>query len=133
MPELALNLVLIGRIVKPRYKSRVTNSYAHSIWNRENDNYLYSGAGEEPPKIDGTHKAYCWTIQHFLRFLDGRHPTHELGEEFIKHLEEKGNGPSSINRHISALKCYFRFKAMEFKIHGVKTDEYYPRILTSPT
>ncbi len=93
------------------------------------DNYLYLGAEEDLPKVEGTRKDYCWTIQHFLMFLDGRHPTRELGEDFIKHLEEKSNKPSSIKRHISALKCYFRFKTMEFKIHGIKIDEYHPRIL----
>ncbi len=93
------------------------------------DNYLISGTEDESHKIGSTNKAYHWTVQHFLRFLAGRHPSNELAKEFIKQLKEKGNRPSSINRHISALKSYFRFKAVEFKVHSVKTDEYRPRFL----
>ena len=93
------------------------------------DDYLRFGTDDEAPKGDTTRRAYLSTAELFTRFLDGRALSAELGREFIKDLEEKGNKPSSINRYIWALKSYFRFKGKELKIRGLKTKKYYPRYL----
>jgi len=93
------------------------------------DDYLRFGTDDEAPKGDTSRRAYLWTAELFTRFLDGRELSPQLAREFIKELEEKGNGASSINRHIWALKSFFRFKDNELKIRGLKTKKYYPRYL----
>ena len=100
------------------------------------DDYLRYGSDDEASKGPTTRKAYLWTVDLFQRFLDGRQPTPDLVRGFVKELEEKGNGASSINRHIWALKSYFRFLkssgengVQELKIRGLKTNKYYPRYL----
>ena len=100
------------------------------------DDYMRYGTDEERSKGSTTRRAYCWTVELFFRFLDGRKPTPELAKEFIKDLEARGNSPSSINRHVWGLKSYFRFRkaqgipgAREFKIRGLQTQQYRPRFL----
>ena len=100
------------------------------------DEYLRYGTDEEASKGDKTRKAYLYTIGRFLDFVGDRELTTDLAKQFIKALEENGNGASSINRHVWALKSYFRFRkdtgvpdAQEFKIRGLKTNKYYPRFL----
>ncbi|KKM65275.1 hypothetical protein LCGC14_1492900 [marine sediment metagenome] len=101
------------------------------------DDYLRFGTDEEAPKGPTTRKAYLWTVDLFQRFLNGRQPAPDLVRGFVKELEEKGNSASSINRHIWALKSYFRFLrssdengTQEFKIRGLKTQKHYPRYLS---
>ncbi|MCJ7663296.1 MAG: tyrosine-type recombinase/integrase [Desulfobacterales bacterium] len=100
------------------------------------DDYMKFGTDEERPKGATTREAYCWTLDLFLRFLDNREPTTENAKEWLRSLEEKGNSPSTINRHIWALKSFFSFRkssgipgAEELKIRGVTTEEHYPRYL----
>jgi len=100
------------------------------------DDYMRYGTDEEASKGPSTREAYCYTVSIFNAFLDGREPTPELGREFIKGFDERGNKATSVNRHIWALKSYFRFRkesgipdAPEFKIRGLKTKRYYPRFL----
>jgi len=100
------------------------------------DDYLRYGSDDEAPKGPTTRKAYRWTVTRFQSFLDGQQPTTDIARGFVKELEENGNCASSINRHIWALKSYFRFlKAsdengfQELKIRGLKTNKYYPRYL----
>lgn len=93
------------------------------------NDYLRYGTDEERSKGVTTRKVYLYTAGLFREFLAGREATPELGKEFIKSLEEKGNAASSINRHIWALKSYFRFKGSEFNIRGLQTQERYPRFL----
>ena len=100
------------------------------------DDYLRYGTDEERSKGPTSRRAYCWTVDLFHRFLDGRKPTPELAKEFVKDLEERENSPSSINRHIWGLKSYFRFRksqgipgAREFKIRGLTTEIHKPRYL----
>lgn len=93
------------------------------------EDYLRFGNDEERPKGETSRAAYLWTIDLFRRFLDGREPTPDLGKEFLKMLEARGNRASSINRHIWALKSYFRFKGLEFRIRGLTTQERDPRYL----
>jgi len=100
------------------------------------DDYLRYGTDEESSKGSSTREAYCYTVGLFLAFLDSKEPTPQVGKEFIKGFEERGNKASSVNRHIWALKSYFRFRkysgidgAEEFRIRGLKTSKYYPRFL----
>ena len=93
------------------------------------DDYLRFGTDEEESKGETTRRAYLWTVDIFIHFLDGRELTPELARAFIKELEDKGNSASSINRHLWALKSYFRFKGKELKLRGLKTKKYYPRFL----
>ena len=100
------------------------------------DDYLKYGTDDEEPKVETSRRAYCWTVERLLQFLQGRQPTPELAKSFVKDLEEHGNAPSSINRHIWALKSYFRFRvetgvvgAELLKIRGLKTISRKPRFL----
>jgi integrase/recombinase XerD len=93
------------------------------------DDYLRYGTDEELSKGERTRHAYLYTVELFLKFLNGRPLAPDLAKAFVKSLEEKGNIATSINRHIWALKSYFRFKGKEFKIRGLKTTEYLPRYL----
>jgi len=93
------------------------------------DDYLRYGTEEERPKGPTSRKAYLWTVELFLRFLDGQQPSAETARGFVKELEDKGNNASSINRHIWALKSYFRFLSLELKMRGLTTQKYYPRYL----
>jgi len=93
------------------------------------DDYLRFGTDDEAPKVETTRHAYLWTVQMFIEFLNGRELSPELAREFIRELEERGNSPSSINRHIWALKSYFRYRDKELKIRGLKTQKHYPRYL----
>ncbi len=121
------------------------------------DDYLRYGSDDEAPKGPTTRKAYLWTVNRFRSFLDGQQPTTDIARGFVKELEENGNCASSINRHIWALKSYFRFRnqlveglarqegltpgtsewvtflgkegSQELKIRGLKTNKYYPRYL----
>ena len=93
------------------------------------DDYLRFGTDEERSKGLTSRRAYLWTAKLFDKFLDGRQLTPELAKEFIKSMEEKGNTASSINRHIWALKSYFRFKGSELKIRGLQTQQHLPRYL----
>jgi site-specific recombinase XerD len=100
------------------------------------DDYLRYGTDEELSKSERTRRAYIYTAGVFQEFLDGRPPTPELAKAFIRSLEEKGNVATSINRHIWALKSYFRFlrqktgdKSMEFRIRGLTVQDHLPRFL----
>lgn len=100
------------------------------------DDYLRYGTDDEASKGPTTRKAYLWTAELYNRFLDGRKPSPETARGFVKDLEEKGNSPSSINRHIWALKSYFRFLTgqgvtgvQELKMRGLKVQKHYPRYL----
>lgn len=95
------------------------------------DDYLRYGTDEERSKGPQTRRSYLYTITILNKFLDGRKPAPELAKEFLKSLEEQGNKATSINRHIWAIKSYFRFlgRGSEFKIRGLKTVEYKPRYL----
>jgi len=93
------------------------------------DDYLRYGTDEERSKRPTTRRVYCWTVTLLHRFLKGRAPSLDLGREFIMSLEGNGNSASSINRHIWALKSYFRFKGKKFKLRGLPIEETYPRYL----
>lgn len=93
------------------------------------DEYMRFGTDEERQKGKLTRRAYQWTLERFLRFLDGREPTPELARAFIMSLEQNGNSATSINRHIWALKSYMRFKGLKLNIRGLSTQQHKPRFL----
>ncbi len=100
------------------------------------DDYLRYGTDEELSKGTKTRIAYLYTVGVFCEFLGGRAATPELAKDFFRSLEEKGNAATSINRHIWALKSYFRFliqntgnEQLELKLRGLKTLEHIPRYL----
>jgi|GEM_PF-1911043 len=77
------------------------------------DDYLRFGTDAEREKENSTREDYLYTARIFLAFAGDRPITAELAKEFIKDLEKKGNQATSINRHLWALKSYFRFLANE--------------------
>ena len=93
------------------------------------DNFLSYGTTGKERKSERTRRAYLYTVETFYRYLDERKPTPELAEEFIAELK-KTNNPSSLNRHLWALKSYFRFLGQEFSIPSLKTDTRHPGLLT---
>ncbi len=95
------------------------------------DDYLRYGTDEERPKGDRSRAVYLYTAKLFLGSLNGRVATPDLGKQFVKDLEARGNSPSTINRHIWALKSFFRFKRKKFNIRGLTVQEKLPRVLSS--
>jgi site-specific recombinase XerD len=100
------------------------------------DDYLRYGTDEERSKGENTRNAYLYTVGLFKTYLEGREPTPELAKAFVRSLEERGNVATSVNRHIWALKSYFRYlaqktgdKDLELKIRGLVTNEVMPRYL----
>ncbi len=96
------------------------------------DDYLRYGTDEERPKGITSRQVYCYTAKLFLEFLNGRAATPDLGKQFIRDLESRGRGnsPSTINRHIWALKSFFRFKRKRLNIRGLTVQEKLPRVLS---
>lgn len=94
------------------------------------DDYLRYGTDEERPKSKKTRSVYGYTARLFLEFLAGRAVTPELGKEFIRDLEARGNQPKSINLHIWALKSFFRFRRKKLNIRGLSVQEKLPRVLS---
>lgn len=94
------------------------------------DDFLRYGTDEEGPKGPVSRRAYLYTAQLFINYLEGRAMTPDLGKQFIKSLEDRGNTASSINRHIWALKSFFRFKKKKLNIRGLKVQDKLPRVLT---
>ena len=91
--------------------------------------YLRFGSDDEPPKGDRSIEAYLYTLGRFLAFLDGQAPSRETALAFFKQLLDKGNTPTSVNRHIAALKSWFRSQGLELKYRGMKTQKRIPRWL----
>lgn len=98
------------------------------------DDYLRYGTDEERSKGESSRRVYGWTVERFRRFLHGRDPSPDLAREFVVNLEAT-NSPRSINRHIWALKSYFRFRksqgmpGQEFRLRGLTTEKKIPRFL----
>lgn len=94
------------------------------------DDYLRFGTDEEErPKAKSSRHAYRYTAKQLLQFCKGQPPTPELAKEWIKNLEES-NSPRSINRHIWALKAFFRFKGGErLRLRGLTFEMRHPRVL----
>ena len=91
--------------------------------------YLRFGSDDEPPKGERSIEAYLYTLGRFLAFLDGQAPSRETALAFVKQLLDKGNAPTSVNRHIAALKSWFRSQGQELKFRGLKTQEKITRWL----
>lgn len=56
-----------------------------------------------------TLKNYTHTIERFFLFLKGREPNERNTEEFLAYLSHKGCGARSLNRHLAALKSFFKY------------------------
>lgn len=91
--------------------------------------YLRFGSDEEGPKGDSSVAAYLYTVGRFLSFLNGRQPDREAVLAWAKQLLDDGNSPSSVNRHIAALRSWFRSRGQELKIRGMKAIRKLPRRL----
>mgnify|MGYP001584849705 CR=1 FL=1 len=91
--------------------------------------YLRFGSDEEGPKGDSSVAAYLYTLQRFLSFLNGRQPDRESVLAWAKQLLDDGNSASSVNRHIAALRSWFRSRGQELKIRGMKAIRKLPRRL----
>ena len=91
--------------------------------------YLRFGSDEEGPKGDSSIAAYTYSVQRFLDFLNGRQPDREAVLAWAKQLLDDGNGASSVNRHIAALRSWFRSRGTELKIRGMKAIRKLPRRL----
>lgn len=93
------------------------------------DDYLRYGTDDEAPKGERTRKAYCYTAERLLEYAGDRQLSPELAREFVKDMEANGNSPTSINRHVWALKSFFRYKGLDLRMRGLKTHQYRPRFL----
>lgn len=111
-----------------------TNNTTHDL--APFDDYLRYGTDDEQSKGETTRKAYLYTVGRFLDYCGDQEPSTDLARQFVKNLEETGNQPSAVNRHIWALKSYFRYlkesgvpDAKDLRIRGLKTIKHYPRFL----
>jgi integrase/recombinase XerD len=59
-------------------------------------------------KSELTVKNYLSTLERYEEWLRGKGPDEKNAEEFIMHLSLKGNSTRSLNRHLSALKTFFK-------------------------
>lgn len=56
-----------------------------------------------------TIKTYRQSLELFQRFLGDSEPSEEKVEEFLLKLHEDGLSPATINRHLSAIRTYFKW------------------------
>lgn len=55
-----------------------------------------------------TQKSYLHTIERYFLFLKGQEPNEPNSEQFLAYLNHKGCNTRSLNRHLSALKSFFK-------------------------
>jgi integrase/recombinase XerD len=82
------------------------------------------------PKGDSTVRAYLYTARRFRVLLQGAEPDQAVAEAFVRQLEEPGNSPRSIGRHIHALRAYFAFKGLPLDLGAPAFQKRLPRWLT---
>lgn len=74
-----------------------------------------------------TTKNYLNTLQHYLAYLKGREPDERNVDEFLTYMSHKGNSAKSVNRHLAALRCFFKHVLrVKLEIEGYRTDKYLP-------
>ena len=78
---------------------------------------------------DATVGSYMYSRRRFHQFLEGREPTQETAQEFVRWLEGSGNSPRSIGRHIYALRAYFPFLGIELDLGAPAFHKRLPRWL----
>ena len=67
------------------------------------------------PMGDSTVGSYLYSARRFQKFLAGREPNQETVKDFVR-LEDSGNSPRSIGRHIYALRAYFAFIGLDLDL-----------------
>jgi site-specific recombinase XerD len=80
-------------------------------------------------KGDNTIRAYLYTVDRFLTTLNGGSLDLDAARGFVRLLEESGNAPRSIGRHIYALRAYFEFKGLELGLGAPAYEKRVPRWL----
>lgn len=74
-----------------------------------------------------TSKSYIHTVEHYLLFLKGQEPSESNAEQFLTYMSLKGNGARSLNRHLAALKSFFkRILKKELNIESYSFEEKLP-------
>ncbi|MDP3064978.1 MAG: phage integrase N-terminal SAM-like domain-containing protein, partial [Chloroflexota bacterium] len=87
------------------------------------------GSERRRPKGDATVATYCYTVQRYLRFLNGGDVGQATAEAFVLHLEA-GNSPRSVGRHIYALQSYFAFQKVPLELGAPAYPKRLPRWFT---
>ena len=64
-------------------------------------------ARQKKPLSEEGKKTYRNILERFRHFLDGRQPTQELAQEWIRQLLDKGRKPATVALHGVALRHYF--------------------------
>ena len=82
------------------------------------------------PMGDTTIRSYLYSARRFYQCLDGREPSQQGAEEFVRWLEDSGNSPRSIGRHIYALRAFFAFKGLDLDLGAPAFQKRLPRWLT---
>lgn len=85
------------------------------------------GGERRRPKGDTTVATYCYTVQRYLRFLNGGEVGQATAEGFVLHLEKVGNSPRSVGRHIYALQSYFAFQKVPLELGAPAYPKRLPR------
>lgn len=80
-------------------------------------------------KGDNTIRAYLYTADRFLANLNGHKLDLQAARDFVRMLEESGNAPRSIGRHIYALRAYFTFKGLKLELGAPAYQKRLPRWL----
>lgn len=74
-----------------------------------------------------TQRNYLSSLERYLQFLKGRTPTESNLQEFINHLAATGSGTRSLNRHLSALKTFFKHTMrIEIKLESYMIERLKP-------
>ncbi len=80
-------------------------------------------------KGDNTIRAYIYTVGRFLAAINGGGLNRDSARDFVRMLEEAGNKPRSVGRHIYALRAYFEFKGLELELGAPAYEKTLPRWL----
>lgn len=77
-----------------------------------------------------TTKHYLHSIERFLSFLKGQEPNELNAKKFLIYLSCKGCGVRSVNRHLAALKSFFKYVVRkELVIESYRFDKKLPEWL----
>lgn len=83
-------------------------------------------------KSEKTTKNYISTLERYEEWLKGKAPDEKNAEAFINYLGVRGNSNKSLNRHLSALKTFFKkILHKELEIDGYSVQKKLPVWLTS--
>ncbi len=78
-------------------------------------------------KSPATTRNYLNTIQRYLLFIKGGSPTEDKAEEFLNSMSGDDVSPRSLNRHLSALKSFFKIiMKHELILEGFRFEKTLP-------